>query len=363
MKILIITNHSYMLYQFRRELICELMKENEVVLSMPFVGHEGDFMKMGLRCIDTSLERRSTNPITDLKLFISYLQILRQEKPDMVITYSIKPNVYGGIACQIKRIPYYVNVQGLGTAFQKKRLARIVTIMYRMALNKAETVFFENEENADLFRRKHIVSPEKIVALKGAGINLEHYEYVPYPQSDCIRFLFVGRIMKEKGVDELFYAARRLKKEFKDRFALDIVGFFEDAYKEEVNRLQQEGVITFRGFQKDVRPYYGSCSCVVLPSYHEGMSNVLLEGAAVGRPLITSDIPGCREAVEDGRNGFLCEVKSGESLYRAMKKFLEIPYLHREEMARLGRARMQEQFDKKVIVDRTVGKIMNSGEK
>ena len=153
-KILILTNHSYMLYRFRLELIQALMKSHEVVLSMPFVGHEEDFQALGLRCIETDIDRRGINPATDLKLFCTYQRLLKEEKPDLVITYSIKPNIYGGLACRIAGVPYCANVQGLGTAFQRKGLAQFVTVLYKLALGKARTVFFENRENAEEFCRR-----------------------------------------------------------------------------------------------------------------------------------------------------------------------------------------------------------------
>ena len=201
--ILIITNHSYMLYRFRLELIQELMKAHEVVLSMPFVGHEDDFKALGIRCIETDVDRRGINPKTDLKLFSTYRKLLKDEQPDMVITYSIKPNIYGGIACRMAGITYCANVQGLGTAFQRKGLAQFVTVLYKLALSKAKTVFFENEANAAEFRKRKIIRAEKETVLPGAGINLEAYPYMPYPENDAVHFLYLGRIMKEKGMDEL----------------------------------------------------------------------------------------------------------------------------------------------------------------
>ena len=211
-RILIITNHSYMLWQFRRELIETLMRDHEVVLSMPFVGHEEDFQAMGLRCIETHMDRRSINPATDLKLFHTYWNMLKEVKPDMVITYSIKPNIYAGYACRLQGIPYCANVQGLGTAFQRKGLAALVTMMYKMAFRNVRTVFFENEGNAAIFQAKHIVPPGKQVVLRGAGVNLQRYAEQEYPHNETMHFLFLGRIMKEKGVDELFSVMRRLRR-------------------------------------------------------------------------------------------------------------------------------------------------------
>ena len=344
-KILILTNHSYMLYRFRTELIQTLMRDHEVVLSMPFVGHEEDFMAMGLRCIETEVDRRGINPKRDLK----------PEKPDMVITYSIKPNIYGGWACMLAGVPYCANVQGLGTAFQKKGLAQMVTMMYKTALLKAKTVFFENQGNANEFLNRHIIPRKKITVLNGAGINLEAYAAQSYPENDRVRFLYLGRLMAEKGVVELLTAMKRLYGEMGDRVALDIVGFYDDeACQTLAEELVTMGAAVFHGFQPEPRPYYAAADCVVLASYHEGMSNVLLEASATGRPVITSDIYGCREAVEEGVTGLLCTVKDADSLYEQMKKMALLSREEREQMGLAARKKMERQFDKNVVVKNTI---------
>lgn len=353
-KILIITNHSYMLYRFRLELIQALMKDHEVVLSMPFVGHEDDFRTLGLRCINTDVDRRGLNPKTDFHLFQVYRRLLRDERPDLVITYSIKPNIYGGLACRMAGIPYCANVQGLGTAFERRGLAQFVTVLYRLALAKARTVFFENRANADEFLKRHILPPGRETVLPGAGVNLDKYPCLPYPQNDVIHFLYLGRIMQEKGMDELFAATERLHEELGGRVILDLVGFFEDAYKSRVEQLQKSGIAVFHGFQSDPLPFYAAADCVVLPSYHEGMSNVLLEAAAVGRPVITSDIPGCREAVDDGASGYLCQPRDAGSLYAQMRRMVDLPLDARQAMGRAGREKIVREFDKKRVVQETI---------
>lgn len=358
MKILVITNHSYMFWRFRRELMVRLLEEHEVVLSTPFVGHEEDLRALGCRLVETEVDRRGINPVTDSKLIRAYAALLKQERPDLVITYSIKPNIYAGFLCRVKNIPYCVNVQGLGTAFQKKGLAQLVTIMYRHAVKKAGTVFFENEGNAALFRARHITPAGQQTVLHGAGINLDDYPCRPYPQRDVIRFLYVGRIMREKGVEELFYAIRNLHEKYGQKVVLDLVGFFEDGYKDQVEALKREGIATFYGFQEDPRPFYEQADCIVLPSYHEGMSNVLLEGAATGRALIASDIPGCREAVEDGISGYLCRVKDREALLEAMERFVACDPQKRACMGQHGRERMERLFSRKQVVERTVRAIL-----
>ena len=279
----------------------------------------------------------------------------------MVITYSIKPNVYAGYACR-KLTKYHisVNVQGLGTAFQKEPIASLVTLMYKVALKKAKTVFFENTANAEEFVKRGILPASQQTILHGAGVNLEFYQKQPYPsEKDGIHFLFLGRIMKEKGVDELFTAARHLEGKYGEQVHFDLVGFFEDEYKETVERLVKEGIVTFHGFQSDPKPFYKSAHCVVLPSYHEGMSNVLLEAAATGRTVITSDIPGCREAVEDGKTGYLCRKQDAESLEKAMQNFLNLDETARQKMGELGRIKIEREFDKRAVVEKTARMIRN----
>ena len=357
MKILIITNHSYMLYRFRRDLIESLQAEHEVVLSMPFVGHEDDFRAMGLRCIHTEIDRRGINPKTDWKLLMHYRKLLKEEHPDLVLTYSIKPNIYAGLVCSMLGIPFCANVQGLGTAFQRKGLAQFVTVLYKAALRKARVVFFENQGNAQEFIDRKIIPREKITVLPGAGVNLETYPLSPYPKNDRVHFLYLGRIMKDKGIDELFCAMRRLHGELGNRVQLDLVGFFDDDYEAQVKALVDEGIAVFHGFQTNPIPYYVAADCVVLPSYHEGLSNVLLEAAALGRPLITSDIHGCKEAVDNGQSGLLCRVKDADALYEQMYRMACLSPDAREKMGLAGRRKMEREFDKRAVVQKTIRSI------
>lgn len=356
-RVVIITNHSYMLWRFRRELMEELLKSHDITVLTPFVGHEDDIASLGIKTINTPIERRGMNPIHDIKLIKTYKKLLRAEQPEFVITYSIKPNIYAGIACRKLKIRYFANVQGLGTAFQKKMLASFVTKLYKYAFKGVSKVFFENEVNAREFRDRRILTEDKQVVLHGAGVNLKTYEKTAYPENERVHFLYLGRIMREKGIDELFSAVRRLNNEGFD-FVLDLVGFFEDEYESEVTALTEQGIAVFHGFQTDPIPYYAACDCVVLPSYHEGMSNVLLEAAAMARPLITSDIPGCREAVDDGRTGFLVPVRDAESLYEKLKAFINMPRAAREAMGAAGHEKIKNEFDKEDIVSKTVSVLL-----
>lgn len=355
MQILILANHSGGLYDFRKDLIAELKTHASVAVAVPHNDRWDELNGLADRVIELSIERRGMNPLHDGKLFSQYRAILKEIKPDLVLTYTIKPNIYGGLACRMAHIPYAVNITGLGSAIENGGwLKKFVLALYRPALKGARVVFFENVGNRDTLAATGVVPKGRDVVLHGAGVNLEDYPCQPYPQEGPVRFLFVGRVMHEKGVDELFAAAKRMKQQYGEQVEFHMVGSFEEAYKPVMDQLEQAGVVKYHGYQSDMKPFYAMASCVALPSYHEGMSNVLLEAAASGRPLITSDIPGCREAVEDGVSGYLCPAKDADALYEAMRRFAALPVEQRSEMGRCGRERMEQQFSKTAVVAETI---------
>ena len=356
MKILIAANYDVGLYQFRRELIAQLLSAgHQVTVSLPEGSLVGAIQEMGCDFVDAPVDRRGQNFVKDFKLLTYYRKILKAKKPELVITYTIKPNIYGGFMCRLLKIPYGVNITGLGTAFQKPGLLRSMVVrMYQTALEKAQVVFFENSANRQLFLDEKIVSADQTVLLKGAGVNLERYFLCSYPQGEKVRFLFLGRVMREKGIYELFQAMEQLHEEGHD-CCLDVLGNYEEEDFQEIIRSKEEkGWLFYHGFQEDVRPFIEQAHCFVLPSYHEGMANTNLECASMGRPLITSNIPGCQEAVIDGKSGYLCEVKNADSLYAAMKKFLALSREQREAMGLAGRKHMEDTFDKKKVVAETM---------
>ena len=354
MKVMILANNDVGLYQFRKELIDELLKQHEVVIALP----NGDFIKpledIGCKFIDVPIDRRGINPIKDLSLFATYKKILRQEKPDLVITYTIKPNVYGSYVCRLLKIPYAVNITGLGTAFENGgMLKKLVTVMYTVACKGAKIVFFENEGNRRIFIEEKIVKESQTHRLNGAGVNLEKYQVVPYPEGEKIKFLFMGRVMAEKGIDELFEAMQRLVSDGIN-CELHLLGFYEENYKAKIKQYEAEGWLHYYGYQKDVRPFIENCHCFVLPSWHEGMANTNLECAASGRPVITSNIHGCLEAVDEGLSGYLCSKQDAASLYQVMKQFANLSYDQRKAMGLAGRNHMEKVFDKKKVVEDTI---------
>lgn len=358
MIILAIANNDIGLYKFRKELLQKLIDDgNEVYISLPNGNLVQPMVDMGCKFIDTAVDRRGINPVTDLKLFLNYRKMIGKVKPDFIITYTIKPNVYAGIVSAIKHKKYAINITGLGTAFQKQGLfLKLIVMLYKFACKKAHTVIFENCENMKFFLDYGIVKEEQCLLNAGAGVNLEEYQFEKYPPADKTRFLFIGRIMQEKGIDELFDAAKRIKLEY-DNVEFDVVGMYEDNYEETVNRLVDDGIINFYGYQQDVKPFVKQSHCFVLPSWHEGMANTNLECGAMGRPIITSNIHGCLEAVVDGKTGYLVEKKNANDLYEKIKRFIELPYDEKVKMGQASHKHIAEVFDKNKVVENTVERL------
>lgn len=355
-KVIIIANSCSGLYDFRKELIRGLKGKGYIIVALiPFDNTVDNFRKFDIKLIDIPVDRRGTNVVSDLNLFFSYIKIIKREKPDLVITYTIKPNIYGGMAARVLKIPYVANITGLGSTFQKEGiLCTVITILYKVALENAKVVFFENSDNCKTMRKKRIVKKNQYCILNGAGVNLKQYSQLPYPESENpVHFLFIGRIMKEKGVDELFEAMKCLYLH-NSNCVLDILGNFEEEYESLINQYEKEGWLYYHGYQSDIRPYIEYSHCFVLPSYHEGMANTNLENAASGRPLITTDIPGCREAVVENISGYLCKPKNVKSLYDSMRKFMSLSRNEREKMGDMGRKHMENHFDKKKVVKKTI---------
>lgn len=365
LKILIICNCASGLDTFRGMLIRELIKKKNIVKAVvPLskeekeISAESRLEKYACELQRIPIDRRGINPVHDLKLMRRYKKVIQKENPDLVITYTIKPNIYGGLVCRNMKVPYIANITGLGTTFQKDGLLKkIVSIMYKAALNKAKLVFFENVENRNLFVELKLIPYAQTHVLKGAGVDLEVFSYYPYPPDDGkTRFLFIGRVMREKGIDELLHAMERLHNQGYN-CSLDILGGFEENYQGQLDKCQDGGWLHYHGYQDDVKPFIQRSHCFVLPSWHEGMANTNLECASCGRPVITSNIHGCLEAVEDGISGFLVKKGNIDDLYNVMKRFIELSYEQKAKMGEAGRKRMELYFDKKKVVAETISLI------
>ena len=353
--ILVLTNSSGGLYDFRNELLVRLLERHRVIISIPDTTKVKELEEEGCEIITTPINRRGVNPKEDAGLFLAYRRLIRDIRPDLVVTYTIKPNVYGGFACRLSGTPYIATITGLGGAFDRKGLfLKMIVLMYRMGLKKAECVFFQNKENRDIFAGYRIRGKrERLV--NGSGVNLERHCFEEYPYGGKTTFLFVGRVMKERGILEYLEAAVRLHREDVE-FA--ILGYCDEDYQELLNEYEEKGIISQWGFHTQVHPFLAKADAVVVASFHEGMSNALIEAAATGRPVIASDISGCREALEEGKTGFGFTPGDAGDLIRAMEKFLELSGKERAAMGRAAREKMEREFDRKIVVDAYMSEVL-----
>lgn len=355
MKILILSNYANGLYLFRKEVLTAFLNKGyETVVSVPPDENCTKIEELGCRLIPTEFERRGNNPVHDFKLFLKYLQLLKEQKPDIVLTYTIKPNLYGGLACRLKKIPYLVNITGLGTAVEKQgMLGKILLCFYRIATKKAACVFFQNEGNRKFMLEKGIGRNSNRL-LPGSGVNLNEHTFVAYPsENEGIIFLAVLRIMKDKGIEEYLAAAEQIKREYSNTHFY-LAGEYEkdekSVYEPEIQRLSDMGVIRYFGHIDNVSEVMASSHIIVHPSYHEGLSNVLLEAAACGRPVLASDVPGCRETLQPGLSGLLFSARNTESLVRTIRTVLGYTEKERGEMGVEGRKYIESVFDRNKVI-------------
>ncbi|BAC14846.1 galacturonosyl transferase [Oceanobacillus iheyensis HTE831] len=361
MRVLILANFGMGLYNFRRELIERLLEEEyEVYISSPVDKYITKFESMGCKIVDTSVSRRGKNPVTDIRLILHYKKIIREINPNVVLTYTIKPNVYGGIACSLLDVPYIANITGLGTAVENGGLMqKITTMLYKFSLKKVNTLFFQNEENMNFFKRNRIAT-NKHILLPGSGVNLDYFRILDYPVQKTVDFVFISRIMKQKGIDEYLETAKFIRDKYpQTRF--HVCGFNEENYKNKLDEYQKKGIIINHNIIEDIREILKDIHCTIHPSYYpEGMSNVLLESAAAGRPIITTNRSGCREIVDDKVNGFIVEQENSQDLIAKVEQFLELDFEAQKSMGVSGRRKAEKEFDRKIIVNmylNMIGKI------
>lgn len=352
--ILILSNSDSGLYDFRKEVLKALMEKGfHVLVSVPDTGYVERIKALGCEYIPTAFERRGMNPFQDMKLLLFYRRLIKTHSPAAVLTYTIKPNIYGGLAARLTGTPYLVNVTGLGTTLEHGGvLQKMIVLMYRTALKKASCVFFQNQGNRDFLVQRGCVTGKTRV-IPGSGVNLKEHLPQEYPADTPVRFVSIMRLMKDKGIEELLTAAQRIHERHPDTL-FQILGAYEEEtrqlYEPRVKALEEKGAIRYYGYRDDVPEFLKECQAVVHPSYHEGMSNVLLEAAATARPVLASAVEGCLDTFEEGRSGLAFAPQDADSLEAALESFLRLPYEKRREMGLCGRRFVEERFDRNFVV-------------
>lgn len=356
MKVSLIANDTTYIYNLRKEVIERLIKEgHQVELICESLLYVDELEKLGCSIVKVNTGRHGTNPFADLALLQNYKKILKQSKPDIVLTYNIKPCSYGGMACRMLKLPYMPNITGLGTAVENaSAIQKIAIMLYKLGVRNAKCIFFQNIDNQKFFEDHNMIGKNtKVCLLPGSGVNLEKHKLLPYPEDDnIIHFQFTSRILKEKGVDLYIEAARIIHKKYPNTVFNICGGCDDDKYLQILEDAEKEGCIKYHGQQKDIRPFLKQASCIVHTSYYpEGMSNVLLEAAASGRPIIATDRSGCRETVDDGVTGYIIPIKNLDSLVKAIEKILSMSVEERKNMGLAGRKKMEQEFDRNIVVE------------
>ena len=351
MKILIFTNDSGGLFNFRREVLQEMLNSgHEVYICLPNGSFIPELTQTGCIFEPYAFDRHGTNPFDELRMIRDYKRIIEKVSPDIVFTYTIKPNIYGGIACIKTRIPYVANITGLGLAIENGGVLQKITLaLYKLGLRRAQKVFFQNTENRD-FMLKHGILKGAYDLLPGSGVNLRHFSALDYPSAERTEFAFISRIMKEKGADQYLEAAEYIKSRYPNTI-FHVCGSCEQDYEERLKELYEKGIIIYHGVVKDVREVLKNVHCTVHPTYYpEGMSNVLLESSACARPIITTDRAGCREIIDDRVNGYIVKQRDSKDLIEKIERFLALPWEEKRRMGCYGRKKVEQSFDRNIVV-------------
>ena len=331
-KILFLVNHDVVIYNFRLEIVERFIADgHEVHISSPYGERIDDLVALGAIFHELEMDRHGMNPKEEIKIYRAYKKLLKEVKPDIVFGFTIKPNIYGAMVARKYKIPFVANITGLGTAVENGGWKqKFFVLLYKYAFRGIQRVFFQNEENRQFFV-DHKIALSAHAMLPGSGVNLERFPYREYPKDDVIKFAFISRIMKEKGIEQYLEAAQEIKKRH-DNVEFHICGFCEDEYDGKLQEMSDAGIVIYHGMIREVSEFMGEMHCIIHPTYYpEGISNVLLEACATGRPIITTDRSGCREVVEDGVNGYMIPQKNTSLLIEAINKFLILTHKEKNQ--------------------------------
>ncbi|CAN6134373.1 RfaG Glycosyltransferase [Methylophilaceae bacterium] len=364
-KVIIALNSSWNLHNFRTGLIRALVAEGyEVVAVAPDDAYSARLSELGCRFVALPMDNQGTHPLRDLQLFLRFWLLLRRERPDVLLAYTVKPNVYGSLAAGLLGIPVVNNIAGLGAVFIKGGLlVRLVRGLYRLALRRSAKVFFQNGDDRALFIDAGLVKPQQTDLLPGSGINLTRFSAnekssmsIANNNGRAFRFLLIARMLRDKGVVEYVAAAKQIRARWPN-VEFGLLGFLDvqnpaAISTEEMNAWVAAGDVRYLGLSDDVRLEIAQADCIVLPSYREGTPRTLLEAAAMAKPIVTTDAVGCREVVDDGVNGYLCQVRDANDLAAKMQAMLGLSVAERASMGQAGRKKMELQFDEKIVIDK-----------
>ncbi len=306
---------------------------------------------------EITIHRKGTNPLSDLQTLYEFYKAYKEIDPDVILHFTVKPNIYGTLAAKLLGKPVINNIAGLGTLFiTQSPLTSILKQLYKFSQKGAYRIFFQNRDDQSLFLDNHLIEKRQTALLPGSGIDLQKFAPVNQKDNHPFRFLFIARLLKDKGIYEYIEAIKIIKKEYKE-VAFQILGALDSANKtaiskEELTEWIEEGLIDYLGVSDRVDTIIAQANCVVLPSYREGTPRSLLEASSMEKPIVTTNVVGCKEVVDDGVNGYLCEVKNSQDLAQKLKKMLNLSEEERQIMGKRGREKMIREFDEQIVFDR-----------
>ena len=358
MKILFLANHFITLYSFRKELISDLCKKGyEVYLSIP-QDDNNYFQKLGCKIINTKIDRRGVNPVKDIGLIKQYVKIMSTIKPDIIFSYTIKPNIYGSMVSNLLKYRQICNITGTGGTFLNKSIiSELIKILYKFSVKKFYKVFFKNNGDKDYFVENKMVG-KNWETIPGSGCNIEDHTYIEMPSDEITQFIFIGRVMELKGIDEYLDCAKTIREKNQNTRFL-VAGWNEEKkYKEILEKYEADGYIEYIGFRNDINDWIAKSHCTILPSHGgEGVPNVLLETSAIGRACIGSKINGTSEVISDGITGYLFETGNAEDLIKQVDKFLHLSYEQKSVMGIEGRKRIESKFNRQIVIDKYLDEV------
>lgn len=353
-KILILSNHFITIYAFRKEIIQNMIDSgNEVYISTPADEQNNFFVNMGCKIIETKVERRGTNPLKDIKLIKEYKKIMKKINPDIIFSYTIKPNIYGTIASNSLNFKQVCNITGTGATFLNENiLNKIVKILYKISVRKCYKVFFQNSGDMEYFKKYKMVGKNSEL-IPGSGVNINQHSFSEMPIDKIVNFIFIGRIMTVKGIEQYLDCAKVIHKKYPNT-CFYIAGWNEEEkYKKIVADYEKAGIVKFIGFQKNIDFWIRKCHCTILPSLGgEGVPNVLLESAAIGRVCIASAINGSRDVIEDNITGYLYRAGNTEELIKKVEKFLALSFEEKKVMGIAGHNKVIREFNREIIIEK-----------
>jgi glycosyltransferase involved in cell wall biosynthesis len=366
-KVAIVVNSAWAAYNFRFNLAKSLLNEGfEVVFIIPFDGKYSERLQLDFECCNLNINPNSLNLFKELKTLFNLYIIYKKVKPNLICHFTIKLNIYGSIASYLCGFPSIANITGLGSAFLNKGLFKFIAkFLYKFSLSFSSKVFLQNNDDLQYFLDEKVIDKSKIELLPGSGVDLKKFKYNPTIKNKRFTFLMISRVIKDKGIYEYIEAIKIVRKISKyNSIVFQILGEVNSAHnlaidKSQIDQWSDEGLIEYMGTSDQVENYIIGCNCVVLPSYREGMPRAILEGFAIGRPCIVSDVAGCREIVEHKKNGLICEVKSSEDLANKMVTMLELSDHTREKYGKNGRKKIENNFDEKNVINLYLKSIRN----